>query len=80
MQPGTGAALIPAIASTAWDAGISTRIVLFRDWGWERKQIRLAGVLKAEGLAVVGKHGVGKVVAFTIGNVSTSSFIYSGIR
>jgi len=69
MQSGAGAILVSAISSTAWDAGLTTIIALFRDWGWERKQVRFAKVLKADGLAVGGKGGVGKLLAFTIESV-----------
>jgi hypothetical protein len=69
MQSGAGAILVSAISSTAWDAGISTSIALFRDWGWEGKQVRNAKVLKADGIATGGKGGIGKVFAFTIESV-----------
>ncbi len=74
----TGAVMHPAIAGTAWDSGISTRIVIFRDWVFKAKDaasnheeyvsgVRLAGVMKAKG---VSYEGVGKVVLFTIEKVS----------
>lgn len=70
----TGAVLHPAISGTAWDAGISTRIVLFRDWMFQASGsagsqgeympgVRFAGVMKAKG---VSYEGVGKVVTFMI--------------
>lgn len=34
MQLENGATLIPAVNASVWDQGISTRIVLFRDWMW----------------------------------------------
>ncbi|RFU35812.1 hypothetical protein B7463_g535, partial [Scytalidium lignicola] len=58
MRPGGGAALVPAINTTAWEQGLACRIALFRDWGWENEversnkmivQARFAEVLKAEG-------------------------------
>lgn len=53
MQPGLSASLVPAVSSTAWDAGIAARIVLFRDWGWDgQHEVRFARVLKADGVAV----------------------------
>jgi hypothetical protein len=69
MHPGTRAVLVSAISSPAWDTGISTKVVLFRDWGWEGKQVRFAGVLKVQGAAAPGRRGVGRVVPFTIGHV-----------
>lgn len=70
MNPGSRAVLISAISSPAWDTGVSTRAVLFRDWGWEGKQVRYAGVLKAQGIVIPGRRGLGKVVPFVIGDVS----------
>ncbi|KAF6240862.1 hypothetical protein HO173_000654 [Letharia columbiana] len=70
----TGAVLHPAISGTAWDTGISTRIVIFRDWFFQASEtassqgeyipgVRLAGVMKAKGISY---EGVGKVVMFVI--------------
>ncbi|KAF5845268.1 hypothetical protein GGP41_002907 [Bipolaris sorokiniana] len=60
-----------------WEAGVSTRLVLFRDWvrhgkptdksDAERLQrARFAGLVKANGVAFADEGGVGNVVAFTI--------------
>ncbi len=75
----TGAVLHPAVASTAWDAGISTRIVLFRDWAFGPAEksnkgefipgVRFAGVVKASGISY---EGLGKVTSFTIEEVRTT--------
>ena len=76
----TGAVMHPAISGTAWDTGISTRIVVFRDWIYQatnaaRSQgeyvpgVRLAGVIKAKGASC---EGVGKVVVFVIEKVNAS--------
>lgn len=73
----TGAVLHPSISGTAWESGISNRIVLYRDWltvqesddSSQRKQVRgarFAGVIKASG---VSHSGLGKVVPFTIEKV-----------
>ena len=73
----TGAVMHRAISGTAWDSGVSTRIVLFRDWIFEAADTgssqgeyvpgaRLAGVMKAKGCST---EGVGKVVIFTIEKV-----------
>lgn len=80
MQSGAGAILVSAISSTAWDAGIATSIALFRDWGWEGKQVRYARVLRADGAAVGGKGAVGKVLAFTIESVRISRLDVSHIQ
>jgi hypothetical protein len=66
MQSGSSALLVPAVSSTAWDAGIAARIVLFRDWGWEGRQVRFARVLKAEATAASEGIESTKVVSFTI--------------
>lgn len=76
----SGAVMYPAISGTAWDTGISTRIVIFRDWIFQATDaassrgeyvpgIRLAGVIKAKGVSC---EGVGKVVMFTIETVNAS--------
>ena len=72
----TKAVLLPAVSSTAWDGGINSRVVLFRDWlsqdmdGSDQKQFatgaRFAGVVKAGG---VSYGGLGKVVPFIIKKV-----------
>jgi len=73
MRLGAGAVLIPAVNTTAWEQGLSCRVALFRDWGWndeegtEVSDVRLAQVIKAEGVTL--RSGMGKVVAFTIGKV-----------
>jgi hypothetical protein len=72
MQSGTGAILVSAVSSTAWDAGIATSIALFRDWGWSGKQVRYARILKTNGVAGAGRGVVGKVLAFTVESVRIS--------
>lgn len=74
MRPGAGAVLIPAINTTAWEQGLGCRISLFRDWGWddesgkEVNDVRLAEVVKAEGIAMAG--GRRRLIGFTIEEVS----------
>ena len=52
--------LVPAVNATAWEQGLGCRLELMRDWGWEDEEgvmvdgVRLARVLKAEGVAVGG--------------------------
>lgn len=74
----TGAMLHPSLASSSWDSGIPTRIVLFRDWAFKSSHgpppshqvyvpgVRFAGVPKA---AAVSHLGAGKIVPFTIEKV-----------
>ena len=75
----TGAVLHPAISGTAWDSGISTRVVLFRDWMFQATEaptgqdeyvpgMRFAGVIKAKGILY---EGVGRVTTFKIEKAST---------
>ena len=74
----SGAVLHPAISGTAWDNGIGTRLVLFRDWMFQTTQgtssqggyvpnVRYAGLVKAKG---VFYEGVGKITTFKIDKVS----------
>lgn len=73
----TRAVLHPAISGTAWDTGINTQIILFRDWMFQTENaqssqgsfmpgVRFAGVVKAKGVAY---EGVGKVATFRIERV-----------
>jgi hypothetical protein len=75
------ALLVPAISGTEWENGISTRLVLFRDFVRTGKisdtadadrlrNARFAGVIKANGVALADEGGVGNVVPFAIESVS----------
>lgn len=68
MRDGAGAVLVPSISSTAWDAGIANRVVLFQDFGLEygKESTRHAGVLKAAGIAGPSNGGMEKAVSFAI--------------
>lgn len=76
MRTGLGAALVPAISTTAWEQGIGCRVALFRDWGWEDDNgrsiddVRLAQVIKAEGLSVSDRRL--RLVGFSISEVSVA--------
>ena len=64
-----GVTLISAVNSGAWDQGVSTRLVLFRDWVWKDSRaisVRLAGVQKLNGKPVSLPDNV---VAFDIDSV-----------
>ncbi len=74
MQSEQGATLVPAVNATVWEQGISTRIVLFRDWAWDDKKLRgvfLAGLEKLDGKAIQG--GVEHVCAFKVEAVRLGS-------
>jgi hypothetical protein len=81
IRGGSRALLVPAISGTEWESGVSTRLVLFRDWvsgqgKWGKQDIallektRFAGVLKANGLLLADEGGVGHVVPFAVEEVS----------
>ncbi|KAL2754422.1 hypothetical protein ACRALDRAFT_2043407 [Sodiomyces alcalophilus JCM 7366] len=61
MQFENGATLVPSVNASVWDQGISTRIVLFRDWVWKDNvpsTVCFAGVQKREGtLLSMAVHG-----------------------
>ncbi|CAN9425792.1 unnamed protein product [Alternaria alternata] len=80
IRGGSRALLVPAISGVEWENGISTRLVLFRDWlrhGKARnkadadrlQKARFAGLVKANGVALAEEGGVGNVVPFTIDHV-----------
>ncbi|KAM3085323.1 hypothetical protein ACMFMG_003747 [Clarireedia jacksonii] len=84
MRSGLGAALVPALANTAWETGLWCRVVLFRDWGWgsddgEKKGItggegegaRFALVIKAGGV-MLGE-GRGRCTGFGVNETGLSS-------
>lgn len=81
IRGGSRALLVPAISGTEWESGVSTRLVLFRDWvsgqgKWGKQDIallektRFAGVVKANGLSLADEGGVGHVVPFAVEEVS----------
>ena len=80
IRGGSRALLVPAISGVEWENGVSTRLVLFRDWlrhGKARNKAdadrlhkaRFAGLVKANGVALAEEGGVGNVVPFTIDHV-----------
>lgn len=81
IRPGSRALLVPAIAGAEWENGISTRLVLFRDWvpgqgQWKKadavrlQKARFAGVLKANGVVLADDGGLGNVIPFAVDEVS----------
>ncbi len=76
MQGERGATLVPAINSGAWAEGVSTKLVLFRDWIWQGDQAvsaRFVGVQKLDGKPAKDADDV--VVAFDIDTVSPSALL-----
>lgn len=82
VRSGQGALLLPAISGSEWDNGVSTQLVLFRDWApklgtqvaedeaekWHR--LRYAGVIKVKGVAMEENGRFDTVVPFSIEHVS----------
>ena len=77
-----GAVLQPAVSGTTWDTGISSRVIVFRDWIFRTTDaassqgeyvpgVRLAGVSKAKGVSC---EGMTKTVMFTIEKASAVDF------
>ncbi|EFQ93157.1 hypothetical protein P3342_007706 [Pyrenophora teres f. teres] len=75
------ALLVPAMAGVEWENGVSTRLVLFRDWirlgkGSDKldadklQRARFIGLVKANGVSLADEGGVGNVIPFTIENAA----------
>lgn len=67
MHSERGATLTAAVNATVWEQGISTRLVLFRDWIWQGNRLAsvfLAGLQKVDGKAC--QEAVEGVVAFKV--------------
>lgn len=67
--------MVPSISATPWEQGLSCRVVLFRDWGWEDgdgegkavDDVRIAEIVKVEGRGV--GNGRRRCVGFVIDEV-----------
>lgn len=81
IRSGLGALLLPAISGTEWENGISTQLVLFRDWPPKRstqisaeeaerwKGLRYVGVIKVKGILAAEDGRFETVVPFSIERV-----------
>lgn len=72
MQVEKGAALVPAVNATVWEQGVSTRLVLHRDWIWQKDTLigsLVAGIQKLDGKPAADR--LGQVSAFTVEAVRT---------
>jgi hypothetical protein len=80
IRGGSRALLVPALSGAEWENGISTRVVLFRDWvagqakssaadAVRLQNARFAGILKANGVTLADEGGVGHVVPFALDSV-----------
>lgn len=71
MQTDRGAIITPAVSSAAFEAGLGTRLVVFRDWVGTRensRSINVVGVQKVNGTSVL--EVIGQVCPFEITEVS----------
>ena len=71
MQFENSSTLIPSINTTTWDQGVSSRIVLFRDWTWSRRNctgVIFAGVQRLDGRSTL--EYVENACSFQVGSVS----------
>lgn len=60
--------LVPGISASAWEQGLGSRVVLFRDWGIdEETEVRVAEVLKTEGTPIAERER--RLVGFSIHDV-----------
>ncbi|KAM0277136.1 hypothetical protein ACHAQH_006030 [Verticillium albo-atrum] len=48
MQAESGATLVPAINANVWEQGVSTRLVVFRDWVWKDGSPSTTGLIGIE--------------------------------
>ncbi|KXH31996.1 hypothetical protein CSIM01_02548 [Colletotrichum simmondsii] len=73
MQLERSATLIPSINAGVWEQGMSTRVVLFRDWVWKEERpwsVCFAGVQKLDGKA--GPDMMQSAAAFKVEAYDTS--------
>ncbi|KAM4056935.1 rad51 domain-containing protein [Hirsutella rhossiliensis] len=67
MQSEQGATLVAAVNALVWEQGVATRLVLFRDWAWQGKQLGsvfMAGLQKLDGKAA--NDVVERIAAFNV--------------
>lgn len=80
MQSERGATLTPAINANLWEQGVSTRLVLYRDWDWVKGKARplyLVRVQKLDGRST--NDAIETTSAFNIGQVSSALLSTSSI-
>ncbi|RGP60186.1 DNA repair rhp55 [Fusarium longipes] len=67
MHSERGATLTAAINANVWEQGVSSRLVMFRDWVWQENSLTsvfLAGLQKVDGRAC--QEAVENIVAFKV--------------
>ena len=81
LQSEYGTTLIAAVNASVWDQGISTRLVLFRDWVWKDGQLMsvfMAGLQKVDGKS--GLHAIERAAAFKVQKVCGASSVNIGVE
>nr|RBQ83790.1 hypothetical protein FVER53263_06323 [Fusarium verticillioides] len=81
MHSEKGATLTAAVNASVWEQGISTRLVMFRDWAWQENNLTsvfLAGLQKLDGKAC--QEVVENVVAFKVGLDGVSQVPYQALQ
>ncbi|KAF5007447.1 hypothetical protein FDECE_6209 [Fusarium decemcellulare] len=81
MHSERGATLTAAVNATVWEQGVSTRLVMFRDWVWQQNRLAsvfLAGLQKVDGRA--SQETVENVVAFKVERDGVAQIPYEAIR
>ncbi|KAF5540977.1 DNA repair rhp55 [Fusarium napiforme] len=76
-----GATLTAAVNASVWEQGISTRLVMFRDWAWQENNLTsvfLAGLQKLDGKAC--QEVVENVVAFKVELDGVSQVPYEALQ
>ncbi|KAF5540274.1 DNA repair rhp55 [Fusarium mexicanum] len=81
MHSERGATLTAAVNASVWEQGISTRLVMFRDWAWQENNLTsvfLAGLQKLDGKAC--PEVVENVVAFKVELDGVSQVPYEALQ
>ncbi|KAF5609380.1 DNA repair rhp55 [Fusarium pseudoanthophilum] len=81
MHSERGATLTAAVNASVWEQGISTRLVMFRDWTWQENNLTsvfLAGLQKLDGKAC--QEVVENVVAFKVELDGVSQVPYEALK
>ncbi|KAF4977589.1 hypothetical protein FZEAL_5903 [Fusarium zealandicum] len=81
MHAESGATLTGAVNATVWEQGVSTRLVMFRDWVWQENRlvsVFLAGLQKVDGKT--SQESVENVVAFRVELDGVAQVPYDAIR
>ncbi|RCI09425.1 hypothetical protein L249_3756 [Ophiocordyceps polyrhachis-furcata BCC 54312] len=80
MQSEQGATLVTAVNNLVWDQGVTTRLVLFRDWAWQGGKLSsvfMAGLQKLDGQATTD--AIDPVFTFSIGADGVTEHVTSSL-